>query len=284
MRGSSPILITAALSLAVLVAAFGVRLGNATGKHATVIDPASLEPAKIPTYIAVEDADGNGTPDWQDALMKNGMIAVAATSSARSTDAQASDPLSSLAENVAQALYGGYVSLKHYDAYTPQKARELGMNVAQQIRAPQLFVPHTVQEIVIDDDMSVNRVLKYRADLRVALAPMVTDDEPEFEMFARYIDSKDTSWLLKLSNAAARYHEAEKNMLAVSVPKDAVPEHLRALNSLGKYAEIIDRMSHAQSDALATVAILKTYNEDEQEMLNAFNALAQYYVRTIAQK
>lgn len=278
-RGASSIVITAALSIAVLIAVIGKYVGNTIAARSAHIDPLSLEYAEMPTYIAIEDADENGIPDWQDELTASGLLA-SSTSSA--SDATSTDPLFAMAENVAQALYGGYLSLKQSGSYTPERGEELGARIAAEIRAPQLFLPHTVHELTIDEDVSEKNVLHYRANLRVALAPMVTDDAPEFEYFARYLQTKDASWLERLAEAAARYRTSEAQMLAVAVPKDAVPEHLRALNSLAAYAETLEGMSRPSSDAFVAVALLKTYNENEEEMLRAFDALAQYYVRTVA--
>lgn len=276
-RGSSPTLITAALSLAVLLAAIGMHLGGTFGKK--VVMPI-LQPVSAPQYLAIEDIDHNGTPDWQDELAKSGV----ALQSTTTPDATSTDPLSSLAENVARALYGGYLSLKQSGTYSPAKIDELGASIAAQIRAPEEFSPHIVSELSVEEDVSEARVLAYRSDLRTALSVLVTDDAPEFELFAHYIESKDPAWLQELAIVAVRYREAEEAMLEVEVPKDAIPEHLGALNALGSYAAMLDRMSRFSGDALSAVALLKTCNDAEERMLLAFDALAKYYVRTVAQK
>ena len=278
MRGPSPILITAALSIAVFIGAIGVHLGNTFTRTAPGAVQA-LEPVSPRAYLPIEDADENGTPDWQDALRESGIL-VSATSTASSTP---DSTLASMAQNVAEALYGGYLSLKQQDSYTPKRGEELAQRIAQNIRAEEFFVPHMAEEIVLADDTSAAMVLKYRADMRTALAPLLTDALPELEYFAEYLQTKDPASLLPLVLAAEGYRAAESNMLTVAVPKDAVPEHLRALNALGAYADTVGRMSRFSGDAFAAVATLKTMNDNEEEMLRAFDALAQYYVRTLAQ-
>lgn len=276
MRGTSPILVTAALSIAGFVVAAGVHYGNLSAGELVVIDTASLEPIEPRNYLAVEDKDGNGTPDWQDELLASG-VAVST-----STDPEEKDPLHDMGDNVAGALYGGYLSLKQYGSYTTAQGDELAQNVVANIRAPLLEAPLTVDDIKTRENSDA-ATLAYRTELRVALAPMITEDPPEIEYYAYYVSTKDASWLPKLSAAAEKYRAARTNMLAVATPEDAVPEHLRALNALGAYAETLDRLSRFASDTFAAVALLKTMNETEEEMLAAFDALAQYYVRTIAQ-
>ncbi len=280
MRGSSPILVTAALSLAVLLLALGVHLGARAHTARAIIDP-NRALATLPTYLTIDDRNGNGIPDWQDELTHSG---IAASTSTDSNTLATADPLTALANQVAGALYGGYLSLKQNGEYSSARAATLGTNIATNLQAPDTFVPHTVDDLTIDEDTTEARILKYRADLRVALAPMVTDDPPEIEYFASYVVTKDPSWITKLSDAAARYAAAEKNMLTVSVPKDGVPEHLRALNALGAYASTLNRMPPYMNDTFASLALLKTLNADEEDMLRSFDALAQYYVRTVATK
>lgn len=275
MRGTSPILVTAALSIAGLVIAIGVYLGTTTTPQ-VAIDPASLDPVEPRNYVAIKDRDGDGTPDWQEELLASG-VAVATT-----TEVEDSDPLSDMADSVAGALYGGYISLKQRGTYTPAQADELGLAVASNIRAAVIESPLTIHDITTRAN-SPEATLAYRAELRTALAPMLTDEPPELEYYAEYISSKDAAWLTKLEDAAKRYRTARANMQAVAAPEDAVPEHLRALNALGAYAETLERLSRLGADTFAAIALLKTMNETEAEMLTAFDALAQYYVRTIAQ-
>lgn len=276
MRGTSPILVTAALSVAALVAASGLRIGAMYAP--TTIAAGPRVPVEMPQYLEIEDADQNGTPDWQDELAKSGVV-INATSSLASTS---TDPLSFIGEDIAEALYGGYLSLKRYGEYTPSRGEQLAETIVQNIRAPQLFVAHSVDELTLSPDMTEKNVLEYRAHMREALAPMVTDDPPEFELFARYLETKDGSWLLAIADAAKRYRIVERNMLDVAVPQDAAPEHLRALNAVGSYADTLERLALFGTDALASIALIQSQNANEEEMLYAFDSLAQYYVRKVA--
>lgn len=275
MRGTSPILVSAALSIAGLIAVAGLQIGERFQQN-TIANPAVLEPVEPRDYIAVKDEDGNGTPDWQDELLALG-VPVSTSTAPTSTD-----PVETMADSVAGALYGGYLSLKQSGSYTRAEGEDLAFNIAANIRAPLLGAPLTVEDVKTRDNSSA-AALAYRSEMRTALTPMVTNDPPELEFYAQYVQTKDASWLTKLSDAASRYRAARDNMLAVPAPKAAVPEHLRALNALGAYAETLERLAQYAPDTFAALALLKTMNETEEEMLASFDALAQYYVRTIAQ-
>ena len=276
-RGVSSIAVTAALSVAILIAAIGSYIGSAAASKQARAVTEAREPAEQQTYVAIADADGNGAPDWQDELAR-GDIAIGTTSSATTTPSEI-DPVASLGVAFMQSVVSGYLSLKKYDAYPPGRGELLGKTIASNLRAPAIFTPHGADELTIDADISQERILRYRADMRVATAPMVDlNAEPEFSLFARYIATGDTSWLDALSSVATKYREAETNALAVSVPASATEVHLRAVNALGKYTETLERLVRFANDPIATGALLRTYNDDEREMFLAFDALAKYYV------
>lgn len=276
MRGYSPILVSAALSVAVLISAVGMQLGTLFASHAPSA-PIDRAPIEAPRFVPIDDSDNNGTPDWQDELLRAGVALATSSSFAAST----TDPLSLVAANVAQSLYSGYVLLKQHGQYTPERGEQLAQSVASSIKAPVEYTPYTVDALTIDTSNSKD-VLDYRADMRIALEPLITDELPEIEYLARYMTTKDRSWIEKLKSAALRYHTAEINVRAVPIPKEAAPEHLRVLNSLGTYAHVLDQASSPFDDAFAYTALVKSLNDAEQELFNAFNSLAQYYVRTVA--
>ncbi len=279
MRASLPILVTAALSIAVFFGVFGLRAADFVRARSVIVDTKALEPVEAPQYIAADDTDGNAIPDWQDELLRKG---ITVATSSEELSATSSDPLATIADSIADMLYGGYVSLKAYDAYTPERGEELAGRVAESIKAPSSHVVHDAHELTVVDDVSEARVLQYRADMRDALAPMVSDAEPEFEMFARYLETHDALWLDRIAGAAARYREAQKLSLEVTVPKDAVPEHLKAVNAVAAYADILEKMAAAKGDnSLAFFALLKSQSDSEEQLLSSFNSLAQYYVRKV---
>lgn len=243
------------------------------------IDPASLEPVEMPSYLEIEDVDGNGSPDWQDELTRSGIALPTVDASSTALAASSTDPLSEIGSVLAQSLIGGYLSLKEYDAYTPERGETLANTIADNFRAPATFVPHTADELLLDSDTSVARALRYRADMRTALEPLLTGEEYELTLFAGYIETKDTSWLDRLSAQAAAYRETEENMLALNIPHDASPEHLRLINATGVFAETLERMARFANDPLANMALLRTYNDAERDYDLAFDALVKYYAR-----
>ncbi len=279
-RGVSSIATTAALSVALLIAATGWYMGrNVSAQTAARIEETQVPQAR--EYVPLADANGNGTPDWQEELLGSG-IAIATSSPTSTAALIESDPASSLGSRLLGSLASGYLSLKEYDQYTPERGDQLAETLASGFRAPTLFVPHTRDALTLDPDTSPARMLEYRADMRATLAPMVDfNAEPEFSLFARFIQTGDRSWLEKLSKVTNTYRSIEQSLLKVEVPVDAADVHLRATNALGVFTETLERLIRFSDDPLAQMALLRTYNDAEREFFLAFDALAKFYVEKI---
>jgi hypothetical protein len=110
---------------------------------------------------------------------------------------------------------------------------------------------------------------------------LISDEEYELTLYGAFVQTGDVQWLDRLSNAAKRYREAEKNLVGLTVPEDAAPQHLQLANALGAYGETLDRMARFAKDPLASMALLTTYNEKERDVDLAFEKMVKYYARTI---
>ena len=269
-----PIVLTAALSVAVLLAAIGLQLGAArepsTKKNMAFERPGSSVPT---TYVSDRQ-------DWKEELARLGIISNDADAlQTLAGNGTTTDPLTYIDEVVAEQTINGYLSLKENETYSKELANQLGTYIGSNIIPTPTNIPHTKADILRNPDISKKSILSYRSDMREALVPLITDASPEFETFAYYIETKNPARLDELREAAERYKKAESNMLLVSVPENAVDLHLRTLNSLGAYANTLERLVLFADSPLATLALLRTYNEAEREMLYAFDALAEYYVQ-----
>lgn len=273
-RGASPIAITAALSLAVLIAVAGSYLGALVQQplHTTTQE---REPAQQQQYVAIEDRDGNGAPDWQDELARTGFD-IATTSVPEEMN---DDPVAAMGTRLLSSLFSGFSSLQQLDAYTPAQGDELVNTLAANFKAPGVTILHTSDELSVIEASSQERILQYRADMRLAMAHLVDlGAEPDFSLFARFIQTNDPQWLEELSKVAQKYRLAEQNLLGVAVPVGAADVHLRAVNAIAVYAQTLERLVRFANDPLASMALLRTYNESEREYLLAFDALAKFYV------
>lgn len=251
-RGRSQIGITAALSIVALI---GVALWQLT---------ASL------------NADNPARFTFKGARQAAGVNAGPANESGAQATSSAPNDFSGIGSAAFGTLIDTYVSLKRSGAYTPAEGEAIASTVADSVTASVSYIPYSEDGLTIDPDTSYNRMLAYRSDLRSALAPLLLNTKPELGVFDRYVESGDQSALTELTAIAGRYRAAADKMMSVSVPKDATGRHVEIANSLLQFAATLEAMTRNASDAMATLALLRTYNTAEQNVLTSFDALAMY--------
>lgn len=196
---------------------------------------------------------------------------------ASSSDATSSDPLSSLGNNVMASLEGAYVQMQESGTYSSTTAVQVGESLAPYVTASVSYPTFSASDIKTDPDTSYQRMLQYRSDLRASLAPLLNNTEPEYEIYAYYIDTQDASYLTKLQNVAADYRAAASSTAQVVVPADAVTYQIGILDAMEEFAATLDSMvAHAQ-DPFASTALLSSYVQAQNDMVAAFNSLADYY-------
>lgn len=269
--GQASISVTAGLAAAILLITAAWQLGDTArvqnSENIVKYDRPSTE--EILTRPRIQDSR-----DWKNELSAIGVIGT-------STE-NAAEP-EGVGDIIARDFIQGFAYLKDSGRYSPERAAELGRAIGSNARIASQFVVHGESELTKDTNVSKDRVLAYRSDMREALSVLITDTEPEFELFAFYIETKNPERLRELEEAADRYKQAEKALLTVVVPQDAAALHLRTVNSLGSYADSLLQLIRYADDELATLTVLRTYNDAEREMLYAFDALASYYVRKSAE-
>ncbi|MDO8561970.1 MAG: hypothetical protein Q7S05_04050 [bacterium] len=253
--GRSSIAATAALSVVVLVAALAWQIS------------ATLSEKNKASYAVRQSPSDSGS--------EVGSYSLGAGGDAASSLSGAND-LSRIGTDMLEQLVGSYVDLKKSGLYTPAAGERIASNVASSLNAPVSYAAISETSIKTDPDVSYRRMLAYRSDMRVAFGPLLENDEAEFAIFARYVETGDKSNLVKLGAAAERYKKAAANARNVAVPKDSVAYHVKIVNSLLKFAATLEQMAAYADDPMASLALLRTYNSAEADVFTSFNALAQY--------
>lgn len=249
-RGFSHIFVTAALSLATLLAVAGWQ-----------IEKVVHDRNNARSYVA--------TSESADALSSD----PSATSSTPFLESSTT-PIGSA---VLDGLVDKYFSLQQQGLYTPEVAAKTAEKMAQDLQAPLSFHTYKAEDIQTTSDTSYARMLAYRNDLQLSLAPLLKNTEAEYEVFAYYVSTKDRKNLEKLHAAAENYRTAAQATAHVIPPKDALPPHLAVLNSLEEFAAALDALAANADDPFAAVVLLRTYNQAEADVLTSFASLAKYY-------
>lgn len=254
--GFSPIFITAALSVVALLAVTVWEMNQTlTAKSAPVAyaPQGTILPAltQVPATASTDQtADASSTP---------------------------SDPLSTLGNTVIDQLEGAYTQMQAAGIYSTSTAEAVGQSLAPFIAASVAYPTFSAHDVQTDSDTSYTRMLQYRDDLRTAFSPLLQNTVPEYSIYAQYVDTKDSTYLTKLSQIAQNYRLAASSTAQVVAPADAVSYHVAILNAMEEFAATLDAMVAHADDPFASVALLRGYNQAESDMLNSFNSLTVYY-------
>jgi ABC-type antimicrobial peptide transport system permease subunit len=285
---SGSIRIIAALSVAVLFVAVGATLGSKDGvDRATAVIPTNLSLSERP-YIEETDSDNDGLPDWQEALLGtdpnnpdsdgNGIsdalepkVSIATVLNEESGSAQ------TLADTIGNSLVGEYLYLKETDTYTPTAGERLGNNLAQKISFNTEFSPFIKDDMVIVNNTSKEAVESHRKALQKALDPFLDLTGAEVAIYAQFVAIGDRTALIELSKRALVYERAAKEILKIPAPVDVAETHLEVANALSFFSVVLNNMVAKADDPIASLALLRTYNQSEQYVQTTFNVLSVYY-------
>lgn len=244
----------------------------------TVVPQASLSTADA------TDSDNDSVPDWQELLL--GTDPRSADSRPTSTPAlqvgtSTTDisPLAHATEALAGSIITGYLNLTQNGDYTATRGEALGQTLAQNLYATIPYAKHDPADVKVDTDTSSERVAQYRKDMQTALAPLTKNTDAPFALLARYYVRGDASAFDALSASAERYRQAEALAARVVVPRDGTVVHTQLLDALDYSANTIDAMARYARDPAAAAQLLKTYNDVEQAVVHAFDALDAYYLQ-----
>ena len=251
-RGFSPIFITAALSVLVLALVAGWEMNQ------------SVQANNPATALGVQTLPS---------LVSSGVGA----SAAASATATSSDPISAIGPAVLYQLEGAYQQMQQAGVYSTTTAAAAAQSLAPYVTANVSYPTFSASDVKTDSDTSYARMLTYRNDLRTSLAPLLKNTEPEYEIFAYYVDTKDASYLAKLKNVAQEYRDAATLTSKVTAPEDAVTYQVGIQNAMEEFAGTLDAMAAHADDPFASVALLRSYDQAESDMMTSFNALTSYY-------
>lgn len=226
------------------------------------------------SYVAVQAPSAEAVAD---AELQQEMLLLGLATTTDPSATSDTDPIAMIGPVVVAQLAGQYAGLLDAGTYSPEKAEAAAGDIARNVRAAVPYKTYVAGDFKTDTDISYDRMLVYRSDLREALSPLLKNTESELEIFAKYIETSDPAHLEKLSIAAANYRAAASTAAALTIPRDAINYHRDILNAMEQFSATLDALVKNADDAFASVALLRTYNSAEERMFFSFDALGDYY-------
>lgn len=176
-----------------------------------------------------------------------------------------------------QQLIGTYTALQESGMYTPETGQAVAESIGENMKPQIRYTAVDSSALKIDRESSVGRLQAYREDLQECLEPLLKNNEAEFVVYGRYVETKDVKNLEQLHDFALNYRTAKKNCLETSVPADATTYHVAMVNALEKFAATLEAMATHAHDPFAAAALLVNYNDAEHDMFASFRSIATFF-------
>lgn len=238
-------------------------------------------------FVAEVDTDKDGVPDWQEGLIGtdphnpdtdgDGTPDVVTPAIAQAfIHSTSSTPAS---DAIGERLISQYLFLKNSESYTAERGTGLGESLAQNLRVPVAYTPIEWASLSVIPDAK-GAAGRYQIALKKAIEPLASLDEPEFVIYARYVDSRDARYLSLLRERAVVYRGVANAIAATKVPESIAEDHLALANALAYFGTVLESMATYAQDPIASLSLLRTYNDAERYVGETFDAVAQHYAAT----
>lgn len=265
MGGFIRIAIAGAVGTALVGGALYAR-ANAPADTTADLEPAAAVVANpLRTYQDIEDADADGTPDWEQEL----------TGPKREDAEVSAEPFEpkTLTEQFAVNLFTSYLVQKVGSGVQQDRLVQQGL---AQVTAMNTNTWYTRNDIVIVPETSIGRLRDYGNEIGTIFKKSGEGSahlEDEIEVLLRALQSNDPSALSSLSAIQAHYAAVIAELRAVPVPVSLASYHLDIVNGLQAWHDGVAGMQLAFDDPLAALIRIKRYQDDTQGLANALDNL-----------
>lgn len=224
-----------------------------------------VEAGAARSYIDIEDENGDGVPDWRDALIDTEPIVIDQSTSTYErpktvTGKYAINFLEDFLRAKTHGVFGD--SQEELVAHTNKALAESAIDV--------LFTEDDIT-IVETEDSSVLKA--YGNHIATIALSSNASTENEVIILQDTLQYNKPERLLDLDPIAADYVNMVKQMLEAPVPAKYAKEHLDLLNAYNAIREDIKGMQKLYSDPMYTFIRLKRYEDDVLGMSNAVKNL-----------
>lgn len=241
--------------------AFYISRGNDVPNEANM---AGISPVQR-TFIAVEDTDNNGVPNWQDALLTNEPIVLQTASSTY-------EEPTTVTGKFALKFFQNYVRAKTNDIFGDSN-EELVAKATQELAGQVVDELLTEKDIVIFPLSDSATLQAYGNQVARVILAHPRKGESETLILQDAVRNDKPERLAELEAIELSYTTIVKQLLETPVPDTYVKTHLDLVNAINAVKEDIRAMRLVNDDPMYTLLRLKRYEDDVVGMSNALSNL-----------
>jgi hypothetical protein len=127
---------------------------------------------------------------------------------------------------------------------------------------------------VVKNTASTSR--KYNTEIKRILQPLQGNETPEIALYGKYVETRDPSTLIVLRELSTSYLAVARELQKIAVPDEGVVVHIGATNALIRFGSVINALIDSKDDPIASLSLLKSFNDSEKNMVESFGRLGYY--------
>jgi hypothetical protein len=190
------------------------------------------------------------------------------------------DDIAQIGTNAIGKLATYYAIATQYTPYTPELGAQIVASVAPTVSAHVAYPTYNTTMIPTDANTSAARKAVYQTDIKTSLKPLMQNKTYELDLYNAYMHTRNPIYLNKLKTAAQNYRTAATETARIVTPVDAVSYQVGILNAMQEFAATLDALADNTDDPITSLALLKSYNQAESDMVHSFTALNTYFAHT----
>ncbi len=261
-------LIISSLAIACALAAFGWKMGEwLRDDSITTLSFDHTQESRLEDPV---DSDHDGLPDWQEEILgtdrttqdQNPEAILAAFQSLHNGSSTEDGP--SITGSIGARIASQVASLKENGEYTPEKGLAIADAVLNEVSATASFTPYPESSFAPTVPPTADNVRTYSSVMQTALSPLTELPGTDFILFANYLYSGKTDSLDEMRRRATLYSSIARSLILIRAPRDIATDHQRLANGLLYFQSVTTQMTQRADDPLATLALIRAYNEAER--------------------
>jgi hypothetical protein len=269
----------------VLVLVLVYSRGSTHGPGAqTASNPLEAQGAKVTDAVADVDTDGDGLPDWEEALWhtnpkladtdgngvtdadqvakQRNMLAQASATSDPSSDPAAADDTANATKFLGKEVFASYLALKKDGAYSSDLNDSIINESLQQALLstdPPIF---TKDDLTLSSNISKVAIETYQAALHKTLN--VESSQYDMVLLHQVIASEDPKAREQFDNTMEKYAAMLVTLRTMPVPEVLAEKHLAMLNALEATVYDMAATGNVRDDALKAMTASERLSGDIQ--------------------
>lgn len=274
------VLVLVALSVAMPSSWFGSKAKSENQK--LTIDVSKIKAKKA---IAT-DANGDGQVTWKEIVEETLPMDEQTKENLKmeKVDPKAIEALNdpnNLTASYSKNLYLGAVTLQQNNITDQETKNTLVDKIAQNEANKIKRTTYTDQDIVISKSENKESVKVYGNSLAPLLENVITKEaiEKGFLGFANYTKTNDTASLIYLQKEKKRLDALIKKIATIPAPPSALLYHIKMINNVAAYRDIIDNLSKAEADPMRSIFVFEQYLPVSRSLVSIFDEYSDYFNR-----